>query len=205
MKGLLKKDWIMTWSTCRNLLLILILFLAVGGFGENNFFFIAYPLIISSILTIQLCSYDEAFRWDRTAATLPVSRALVVSERYLIQLFFSAVVLVLTLALQVLRFYRTGESNDLGAMFPVLLGLSLVGPSLMLPLIFKLGIQRARLGYFVLLGLIILSPMLLMNREQDGILPQSLAGASWVGTLGVLLLYAASWVLSIRLYQKREL
>ena len=58
---------------------------------------------------------------------------------------------------------------------------------------------------FVLLGLIILSPMLLMNREQDGILPQSLAGASWVGTLGVLLLYAASWVLSIRLYQKREL
>ena len=59
MKGFLKKDLYLTISYCRSIFLIVAVFIAVGCVQTENYFFIFYPAIMVSLISVSLLSYDE--------------------------------------------------------------------------------------------------------------------------------------------------
>ena len=205
MIGLLRKDLYMTWAYCRTFLLLLLVFLGVGAVNGDNAFFTVYPMIIGMMLPVSLVSYDERFHWSRACDTLPCTRAQVVVSKYLLTLLSVLTVLLLTLLVHGFRLARQGSLAELWGLIPLLLPIGLLGPSLLLPVIFRMGVEKGRLFYYIIVGVVCALGVMMGSSIP---LPQINASgtlSSPVLVLASFLIFAASCLLSIRLYEKREL
>lgn len=204
MKGLLKKDLYMILKYGRTLLVMSVLFLGMSVVAEENFFFIVYPVLLGGVLPVTLLSYDERFGWNRYCDALPITRRQVVDERYLMSLLSFLALYVLTLLVQALVLLPKGRGEDLLELAGLLPCLGLVAPALMLPITLRWGVEKGRILYYFIIGVIVAAGLVF---SSDLIGPGKAIGR-W-GTAAVLLVsvvfFAASWLLSVKLYEKREL
>lgn len=203
MKALLLKDWYMLKKYGRVLLIVLAVFIVGSAFATDTYFLLMYPVLLASVFSTSLISYDEKFGWLRYAETMPISRRLVVSEKYVITLLLSAAVLVLTLLVRIPAI--AAGKLDLSAfsgLVVLMATASFVAPSLILPIMFKFGMEKGRIAYFIIIGFILALSVML---------PDTAGSAALSGGLSLAVLplaaavFALSWLLSIRFYQKREL
>lgn len=213
MKGLLWKDFYMAARYCRAFLVIVAVFLGISFFGDDNLFFILYPMLIAGIIPMSLISYDERDKWNQYSGALPYSRAQLVSCKYLIGLEFGGVVFVISLAATAGRMAIKGYFSwtEFFFMATILLIVGLLGPSLLLPFVFKFGAEKGRIGFYVMIGLVCAVGAFLtgVGIQTNFGTESLLAGAGFpvMGILWVVMigLYLLSWKLSIAFYQKREL
>ena len=207
MKGLLLKEFYMTTKYCRPFLLIVIVFLAVSFFGDDNIFFILYPVLISSMIPVTLMSYDEHDKWTLYSATLPYTRSQLVSSKYLIGLIFGAAAYVISIAATIVRMQLNGyfSLDSLLGMAVILLALGMLAPTLLLPLVFKFGTEKGRIAFYVMICLMTAAGTIAAGLGLQFALP---VGGVWIlaaVVLIIVLLYVLSWWLSIVFYRKREL
>ncbi len=201
MKGLLLKDLYMIKTYFRTFIAIAIIFIICSFWGGGNIFLIVYPMIVLSMLSMSLLSYDEKFRWNIYCDALPCTRAQAVSEKYIICLLcITAMVIPIALG-QLIRIDVRGESmSEFFGILAVLLTIGFAGPSLMMPVVFKLGAEKGRIAYYIIIGAICALAF---------ILPKSALGSAGTSLALLPLLavaaFGVSWLLSIRFYQKREL
>ncbi|MEA5151927.1 MAG: ABC-2 transporter permease [Oscillospiraceae bacterium] len=201
MKGLFLKDLYMIKAYFRTLIAIAVVFIISSFWGGGNMFLIIYPMIVAAMLPMSILSYDEKSRWDVYCGTLPCSKSAVVSVKYLSCLVYVAVMFALSLLVQSLRITRAGgDMSELAVIMAMLLSIGLVGPSLMLPVIFRLGTEKGRMAYYVVIGALCALSFLLPEK-----LPSALANSVALLPLAAAALFAASWLLSIYFYRKREL
>jgi hypothetical protein len=205
MIGLIRKDLYMAWAYCKTFILILAVFIAVGLSGEENSFFILYPMIIGMMLPVSLISYDERFKWHLACDAMPVSRAVVVSSKYVLTLLTVLLVFALTMLAQWFRLSRLGAVEQLRALPGILLPMGLVGPAILMPVIFRLGVEKGRIFYFVLVG-VVCAAAVFFGSGQNPVNPTAeIALPGWALVLVSLGIFLLSWPLSIALYKKREL
>jgi len=203
MKGLLLKDFYQLWKYCRMFLLCIAVFLAMIFVSGENLFFSLYPALLCGILPVTLFSYDERSGWKQFSAALPCSRAQIVSGKYLLGVILETASIVLCLAATAARPGASG--GEVPAMAGLLWCVGFFSPSILLPVVFALGAEKGRVVYLVILALIAGSMAALMRASSLGAVASlSPAILGWAA-LGVTALYAASWLLSIRIYQKKEL
>ena len=203
MKGLLWKDFYMVKKYCKAFLFIVIVFAAAAAFNPENNFFLVYPIILTSVIPITLLSYDEKCKWVLYADVLPCSRAMAVSAKYLTVCFSLLTCLVITGGTQVIRMAVLGRWDfvfllQLCFLF-ITAGLTL--PGFMLPVIFRVGTEKGRILYYVAIGILCAAAGVL-SIEQTGTFQ---TWPLWISAIGAIILFVLSWLLSIRLYQKREL
>ncbi len=204
MKGLLLKDTYMTVRLCRMFLLLDVVFLGVWMFGNGDLFFLTYPCLLTTMVPMTLISYDEREKWDVFAATLPYSRAQIVSCKYLIGLCLSVLILAVAAVGQIFR--RTpGGTAEFLTMLPVLLSACLLAPAVLYPFVFRFGAEKGRVVYYVVIAVVCGGSVVLQNTEVASLLGSLSAGSLSAGMLIAAAVYAVSWLLSIRLYAKREL
>ena len=208
MSGLLLKELYMARKYCRLHLVITVLFLGMAMLpSAENLFLLFYPSAMASFIPVTLLSYDTQSKWDVYFDTLPTSRAQYVSVKYLIGLMLGELVLALTAVTQLLAIRLNGEIG-LNQLLPLLWGLqaiTLVLPTLYLPPIFKLGVEKGRIWSLVMIAVTFGGGARLTVGVKDWgsfSLPGNLP--VWL-VLGAAVLYALSWLLSIRLYRTREL
>lgn len=208
MRGLLLKDWYMMKKYCRAYLVIAAVFIAVSVFSAENLFFVFYPCMFCGMIPVSLLSYDERSRWLQYSATLPYTRAQIVSAKYMIGLLSQVVVLVLTGIAQSVRMIASGffVFGDFMVLMLLLLTVSTVTSSISLPFIFKLGVEKGRTAYYAMIlfvcGAGTVSSGLMNTQLQNEIelgLPLTIIALFGIG------IYALSWYLSVVFYQKREL
>ena len=204
MKGLLLKDTYMMVRLCRMFLLLDAVFLGVWMFGNGNLFFLTYPCLLTTMVPMTLISYDEREKWDVFAATLPYSRAQIVSCKYLIGLCLSALVLAVAAVGQIFRGTSGGDPEFL-TMLPVLLTACLLAPAVLYPFVFRFGAEKGRIVYYVVIAVVCGGSVVLQNMEVVSLLGGLSVGSIPMGMLIVAAVYAGSWLLSIRFYEKREL
>lgn len=205
MKGLLLKDWYMLKSYCRTFLLLVLVYATVSpALGNSSGFTMLLPCVLSGMISMTLIAYEEREKWNVYAATLPVSKAQAVSCKYLVSLIVSSTVLCITLlshtAAMLAR--HSFDITAISGLFITLVPLCLLPTALLLPFIFKLGSEKGRMMYyaiFVLFGIAV--PLLSPENALRAI--GKLTSA--VILAASVLIFGASWLLSIRFYQKREL
>ena len=156
MKGLLLKDWYMMRKYCRSYLFIAVGFLILSFMDKSNMFFVFYPCLFCGMVPVNLLAYDERSRWLTYSGTLPYTRAQIVSGKYLIGLFTQTAMLLLTGIAQGIRMGMDGgyRVTDVLVILLLLLIASTVTSSVTLPFMFKLGVERGRAAYYVMIGLI---------------------------------------------------
>lgn len=208
MKGLILKDLYMMIKYFRNYLLILLVFLAVSFVQEENLFFAFYPFLLCGMIPVNLLAYDERSHWDIYCGTLPVTRDMVVSAKYLIGLAVQGVVFLVSAIGQAVRIVMKGSFDweSYLVLMSLMAMLSLFSSSITLPFMFKLGVEKGRMAYYVMIFVICGgagAAGFAFNEQLQATIP-----FGTVLALGVLLaaaVYAGSWWLSMVFYRKREL
>lgn len=208
MKGLILKDLYMTRKYFRSYLLILAVFLAVSLVQADNLFFCFYPFLICAMIPVNLLAYDERSHWDVYSLTLPVKRDMIVSAKYLLGLMIQGIVFLLTALVQGVRFAIVPpfQVESYLVLLSLLAMVSLISSSITLPFMFKLGVEKGRMAYYVMIFAICGGAGVAgfaFNEQLQTTIP-----FGSVLALGVALaaaVYALSWYLSIIFYRKREL
>ena len=163
---------------------------------------------MAGILPVTLISYEERDKWQSYSALLPVSRAKLVSEKYVFTLLLLCAWFALLAVAFTVRsaFLDMPLGEDSVQTFLVFAAFGLCLPTVLLPAVFKLGTEKARIFYIVMLCVFGALFGLIGAQTKTGafIFPESFSFGVPV-FFGVLVLFAASWALSIKLFQKREL
>lgn len=208
MKGLLLKDFYMAMKYCRAYVVIAVVFSLLSIWG-NTSFLLAYPVLLASVIPVNLISYDEKSRWSSYSGVFPYSRQQLVSVKYLMALIFLAFAIVLVLIGQIARMLlnNTFDVNVVLSLVALLPAMGILAPSLMLPAIFKFGAEKGRIVFYVIIcGFCGVFGVLIGEEADLANLMTSMQ--SWlipvITSVSVVLL-AASWLLSIKVYRKKEI
>ena len=208
MKGLLLKDFYMMKKYCRAYVWISILFLAVSFVNSENMFFTFYPCLLVGMIPVNLLAYDERSRWLSYSGTLPYTKAQIVSGKYVIGLLAQVTMLLLTGIAQAVRMVheQVFQWNNYLFLMVMLLLMSMVASSISLPFMFKWGVEKGRMAYYITIGVVcggsVVATGLFQSQLQEPVSMQS--QMPLLGLLGIGI-YALSWYLSIVFYKKREL
>lgn len=208
MKGLLLKDWYMMKKYCRAYLLIAVVFISVSLFSNDNMFFVFYPCLLCGMIPVNLLGYDERSRWMQYSGTMPYTKTQIVSAKYLIGLFAQVTMLLVTGIAQGIKM-TVGGNFDFGE-FAVLMLLLLImatfTSSIPLPFIFKLGVEKGRTAYYIMVGFVcgasILASSFLRGQPSTGIQPNGVLAVLAAAGISI---YVLSWYLSIVFFKKREI
>ena len=209
MKGLLQKDLYQIWYYARTILLASAIMMAVSVAmpGENGSFFMVYASFLISMLPMTLLAYDQNSRFAGYSAALPVTKGQLVGCKYLIGLFTMVLAdLLAGLALAVVWLHGGSVSGEM--VFGTLMQVSvmpLLSSAVLLPLTYRFGYEKAKYIYYLFVGLS--AALMGFGVATDGDLPGLALPAGWAQLgfwLVCLVLYAASWRLSIAWYGKAE-
>ena len=204
MKGLIRKDLYMIWNYGRMLLLMSAVFLAFSAVAEQNYFFVVYPVLFGGVLPVTLISYEERDGWNRLCDALPLSRKTVVNERYIMTILCFLALYLLTLAVQTTVLIPKGRAAELVQLACLLPGVGLMAPAVMIPVTLRWGVEKGRIAYFIFIGVVVALGVMGANAITD--LNAEVGGpVMWAIPIVAVALFALSWLLSIRIYEKREL
>ena len=208
MKGLLLKDLYMIKKYCKAYLFIVIVFIAVSFAGSENLFFIFYPCMICGMIPVNLLGYDERSRWLQYSETMPYTKGQIVSGKYLIGLGTQVSVLLVTGISQAIRMSISGTFilGEYLVLMMFLLIMTLLASSITLPFMFKLGVEKGRMAYYIMIGIVCAGSVISSNLLSGGFQAEiKLNGILPIICLVGIGIYVLSWYLSIVFYKKREL
>lgn len=156
MLGLIKKDLLIVKNNLKIIGVMLIIFLIMALQDTIDITFILPSVVMIYIFIIILFmstfSYDEFNKWDAYAVTLPNGRKNVVRAKYITNLILIVGALIVTLLLNYFMGYINESLNFnqiISTSLEITTGIIFV-ESVMLPIIFKYGIEKGRIGLFIL-------------------------------------------------------
>ena len=208
MKGLLLKDWYMVKKYCRAYLLIAIVFIAISFFSNDNMFFVFYPCLLCGMIPVNLLAYDERSHWMQYSGTLPYTKTQIVSGKYLIGLLAQLTVLAATGIAHGVKMYAAGNFvlGDFAVLMLLMLIVSTLSSSICLPFVFKLGVEKGRTAYYVMVGFVcgasVLASSILRGQLMGEIQPDLILGLLAIVGISV---YILSWYLSVVFFKKKEI
>ena len=208
MKGLLLKDCYLAWSHFKMYVVMVVAFSLLSAADPGNFFLVFYPCMLCGMIPVNLIAYDERSKWDTYTALLPFTRAQVVASKYIFGMIGQGIILSLVTVVNIVRMALSSGVDwqylfDLMGMMIMFASISVALP---LPFIFRSGVEKGRMGYYVMIGLAGVSSGVAGGLLGDNVTEFSLPELAvpimiLIGT-GV---YAFSWWLSVKFYEKREL
>lgn len=207
MKGLLLKDFYMLKKYCKIYMIIVIIFIVSAAVSSDNFFFLLVPCVIAGVIPVMLLGYDERSKWDLYCKTMPYSKIQIVSVKYIIGLIIQATVLILSGIARAVQMNIKGtfSFDSYLITITILFSLSCFSSSVCLPYMFKFGVEKGRLAYYITLGSISGGGVALLNISLDYI--QAFISADTLMVIMCVIsiaLYVLSWYLSFVFYKKRE-
>ena len=214
MKGLLMKDLAFVKLQAKSMILIFLLVVFMLLQGSNFEFVIVYANIIFTMFVVTTINYDYFENGCAFLMTLPISRKMYVSEKYVLAFLAAACGLVADVIFMLIAHflkeeYVFGIDNLIFALAYVL-G-SLVFVALMLPIELKYGPEKARIAMIVVVAIIFAGVFVF-----TGIGPFDLSGATTkllslekivlLGISGVAVVIALgiSYLISCRIMEKKE-
>ena len=214
MKGLLLKDFYMIRKYCIFYLIIIFGLGFLTVFSSNTSMG-AFPCLLAGMLPTTIHAYDEKEKWTKYSGALPYTKIQLVSVKYIYSLILGGItILWLDLVGTVAVLYQTGSLPTLGhlAFWTSLYMLVCAFISLCMPFIFKLGVEKGRFVYMIIGGICGVTSVFFVNANDI----LNLNGAHQIGNspnvFGVFIMtvlavaaFAISWILSIAMYQKRDI
>lgn len=201
MKGLVLKDLYVTIKNQKLLLVLPFVFLAVA-LVDNNLFLLIYSTVFITMLPINLLALDENAKWNTFCGTLPVSKGQYVSGKMILNLITTGTVIaVIAVAEAVWMTLHGGfDPDQYTAMMVGIVFMAFLAPSVQYPFIFRFGADKGRVLFLAIFLTIGLSYSSIVEQVQPDVFRQiNLPLAALVGAA----VYGASWLLSIRMYEKR--
>ncbi len=213
MKGLVVKDLLVLKQQGKVIGILLGFYIILAIVTENPSMFGSILGVICIIFPVTALSYDESAKWDKYALTMPISRTDMVVSKYILGLLFSVgafianfvFFIVMTLVTTVGPEMTIAGAASQGIMSSLaIFSFSLVFMSLVLPVLFKYGVEKGRI-MMILIMFIPTALILLLGKYVIDISESLLEGILFPSSalIGILMFIASIWV-SIKIYRKKE-
>lgn len=208
MRGLLYKDLLTLWKA-KLLPIYLIIIVCMPLSAEQNVLMLMFPCFFAATLPMTLLSYDEKAHWDHYALGLPLTRAQSVHAKYILAMsLVGAFSFLATTAKTVLMVAnRQGDVLISLGIFTMMVSVGLFINAMIMPFVFKFGTEKGAIIYYATLGIFGAGVGMFYGfngldySDSFRISPM----LTLVLLLGAVAVFALSWRLSVRLYEKREL
>ena len=202
MKALLIKDMYTIVKMLKLYLGLIIILAAIPGFSSTGF-----AVIYAGLLPISVLSYDERLKWDKLAAMMPFSdRDIVVSKYVLGYILLAASAAVSYIgSLAAAAFMRETVSAELFSQLIQICAIGIILMSVNMPLMFKMGVEKARLLFIISVGFVI-AAVSFSQRVYESAEVSSVE----IGSISLPLFFAAvavslvSMVISVSIYKRKE-
>ncbi len=208
MLGFIKKDLLMLKGNLKTFILLLIFYVLLAYLGEFDISFL--PPFFSVMMMLSTFSYDNYNNFDAYAISFPNGKRNIILSKYLASLILTFGTTILVLILAILISYLKGNISNLGETSLTMLVeflATVIILSIMYPIIFKFGIEKARLVIFILVfGIGILGGFLLKFINFDFLNSLSFLANYWFITILIItiLVLIISYILSRKIYLKKE-
>ena len=215
MKGLLIKDILNMKNYMKQLVLVLIFFIAYGIFLKNGTFVGTMITLMLSMQVITTMSYDEYAKWDKYALTMNINRKDIIISKYI----FFTISIIIGIVVGITTSIAINQIAKLDTGMNEIIVTSIVVPcvfailfSIIIPVVFKTGVEKGR----IVMMLILFIPAILVGAivkisEKANITmpsPSNLEILRKFGVLGLVLLTILavfiSYKVSLSIYNKKE-
>lgn len=213
MKGLLLKDIYNMRKVGKQYLLILLFFTCYCFFLKNPSFFPMMTVMSFSMLVLTTMGYDEAAGFDKYALTLPLNREDLVRAKYLLLVLLLVFSFVLgMLGSTLIGLFMQGDTEPiLDQMLSVatVAVIFLLVYATILPLVFKLGVEKARMMMMVcyiavFAGIFIVFKLAVGLGASGELMEEKMMILVPVAVILTVLYLIGSYFVSIRIIRKRE-
>lgn len=207
MKGLLLKDLYALKKQAKVILAMAAFYVFYAVIMKNFSMLASMIVVVCAILPITTISYDEFCHWDRYMLSTPVSRRTAVLSKYVfaVLLDLAGVALVMAVGAVIRLFSDVVSSREV---FAVPLGVgaaALIFISVILPVIFRFGVEKGRL---FMMAMIFLPVMLIVLLSRSGLtlLPDEIQikTVACAGAAVIAVLMFISIRLSVHIYNNKE-
>lgn len=213
MKGLLLKDFMNLEKIGKQYLVIFLGMTVVAVATKNPSFVAMFIILCGSMAVISSFSFDEYTRFDIYIMALPVRRKDVVKEKYILMLILMVIPIIVgtVLSIAVHQLIDAGNVMELIG-FSVGMGSALyMAYAIMLPFIFKMGVEKARIimivSYVFVFGMIYLLSKIVFDIFLSATrLSQNMQGILFLMLLLFLdvLFFFVSYIVSKGIMMKKE-
>lgn len=206
MKGLFYKDILMLTRSFRAYLAMTLFFIILATIRPDNSFWAVYGTFFFVTLISSLMAVDEQSRWLSYCDILPLKRRDIINERYLLSLFLTAALVVLFLILSLI--FRHADMPTVLVTAGMMVALSLLAISVSMPINVKFGTAKGQMVRMTVIVVMVACGMFIINYAGPitAILLQVRASVLLFGLAAfIILIFALSWLLSIRIYEKKNL
>ena len=214
MIGLLKKEYYLMEGQMKSWLIVAVFCFFYSYFMNADSFLFMLIILIGIMSTMTVFSLDKACGWDTYAISLPLTRKEIVEARYLFAFLIDIGVSPACCLLMLLRGLIKGGVNipeSLHSLFQILL-VTILMQLLLFPVIYKLGVEKARFVYMAVFICLSLGVLGLSQLDDNGaVLAGIRINAEKImqyGEIAAVILAAAglflSLWLSVRIYEKKE-
>lgn len=200
MKGLLLKDWYLLIKRLKFVLLVMLIFACIPGYSISFF-----AALYAAFLPMTALAYDERSKWNDLAVMMPYSVSELVTSKYLLGIIG---VLIAGSISTVAQFVSAGG----GAAFYesavdmlVMACLALVFLSINMPIMFRLGVEKGRLIFMLLIcggtfgGMYFKDKLITLSDQIDSVTMPILFIAVFT-----VIIVCASILISIQLYKSKQ-
>lgn len=152
MKGTIIKDLKNIFGQAIYYLVLLVIFMLVTIFTKNLYFYTGAIDFFVIAVPVSALAYDEKDHWDTFALAAGITRSELAISRYLLSLL----VFVPLWAISFIIVAATGlwDTENLTVLFMYgAIGLLLI--DIALPFIYKVGVEKGRLGYIVMVVIVV--------------------------------------------------
>ncbi|MBR3127947.1 MAG: ABC-2 transporter permease [Solobacterium sp.] len=206
MKGLFYKDVLMLTRSFRAYLAMTLFFIILATIRPDNSFWAVYGTFFFVTLVSSLMAVDEQSRWLSYCDILPLKRRDIINERYLLSLILTAALVVLFLILSLI--FRHADMPTVLVTAGMMVALSLLAISVSMPINVKFGTAKGQMVRMTVIIVMVACGMFIINYAGPitAILLQVKASVLLFGIAAfIVLIFALSWLLSIRIYEKKNL
>ena len=199
MRGLIMKDMLTIAKQAKAFLILILFFAVIPSFSGSSF-----AMLYAAMMPISALAYDENCKWDQLAAMMPYSVRDIVLSKYLL----GYICLLATGALYVTAAAKgTAVSGEDIAQIAVMACFALIFLAVNLPCMFRLGVEKGRLLFMAMIGVIVFLVVGFGDNIAEGINKASAGGSLAPGAMAIaasaLAANMASVALSERAYKRK--
>ena len=204
MLGLLYKDFCNLKKQLRIVLLFVFLYGIYAVSADMPTIMGSLIIVFSIMMPITSMSYDESYQWNRYALSTPVTRKKLVLSKYVLGFLVALGGLGCSLLFSWLVCRITGDVLGLETFvtFGLFLEMGVLFLSFTIPVMFRYGVEKGRLFYYFIIGSFCALSVTVANISE--LAGKVSAVPVFVLPIAVIILFILSWLLSIRIYERKE-
>lgn len=187
---------------------VFVVFYSMLSFTMDDVSFVAGMLIVLfAMIPIASFTYDKQAKWDVFGQTLPVTRKQMVQSKYVVALLFIVIGIVLSCIITgTATFIKESsvEVVELIAANSMVASVGIILLAIMLPLIYKFGVEKSRIMLLAISSIPIIA--LLLLSKLGFTVPSNIDWQKVAYTIPVvaLILFGISFFISNEIYARKD-